>query len=215
MIYVMSDIHGHMDRYDRMLDLLDLQPEDRMIVQGDVVDRGPDGIGILLDIMERPNFEMLLGNHEAMMLQVLAQGDMEWLWYYNGGIPTRMAYDRLPGREREAVLTFLQSLPVEKRVRAGGREFLLVHGSWLEEDGPEGAVWKRIEPDAVVPEGRTVVFGHTPTWQYQPDRPYGIWFGGDKIGIDCGLAGLRGDPGRDRNVRLGCLRLDDLREYYV
>ena len=67
--YVMSDVHGLKDRYDAMLEALALQNEDTLFVLGDVIDRGRDGIAILLDIMNRDNVYMLLGNHEYMMKQ--------------------------------------------------------------------------------------------------------------------------------------------------
>ena len=47
--YVMSDVHGLKDRYDAMLEALALQNEDTLFVLGDVIDRGRDGIAILLD----------------------------------------------------------------------------------------------------------------------------------------------------------------------
>ena len=46
----MSDVHGLKDRYDAMLEALALQNEDTLFVLGDVIDRGRDGIAILLDM---------------------------------------------------------------------------------------------------------------------------------------------------------------------
>lgn len=39
-----------------------------LYVLGDVIDRFPDGIEILQELMAMPNVKMLLGNHEYMML---------------------------------------------------------------------------------------------------------------------------------------------------
>ena len=64
MIYVMSDIHGHKRRFDSVMKQIDLQPEDTLYVLGDVIDRNPDGIKILRQIMAMPNVRMVLGNHE-------------------------------------------------------------------------------------------------------------------------------------------------------
>ena len=69
MIYVMSDIHGHRSRFDSVM--YQIQPEDTLYVLGDVIDRYPDGIGILQQLMKMPNVQMLLGNHEYMMLNTL------------------------------------------------------------------------------------------------------------------------------------------------
>ena len=41
------------------------------------------------------------------------------------------------------------------------------------------------------------------------DSPFAIWFGSGIIGIDCGCGN------KTENRRLACLRLDDMREFYV
>ena len=70
--YVMGDIHGEADRFHAMLKKIQFSEDDILILLGDVIDRGPDGIALLLEIMEMPNAIMLLGNHEYMMLQSLS-----------------------------------------------------------------------------------------------------------------------------------------------
>ena len=71
MNYVISDIHGHYDKYLQMLKKINFQEEDNLYVLGDVLDRGPDGIKILQDMMMRLNVIPILGNHEYMALMVL------------------------------------------------------------------------------------------------------------------------------------------------
>lgn len=68
MIYVMSDIHGQKRRFDSVMKQINLQPDDTLYILGDVIDRNPDGIKILRQIMAMPNAKMLLGNHELMMM---------------------------------------------------------------------------------------------------------------------------------------------------
>ena len=65
--YACSDIHGLKERYDHMMEYI--KEEDTLYLLGDVIDRGKDGIAILLDVMKRKNVVMLLGNHEYMMKQ--------------------------------------------------------------------------------------------------------------------------------------------------
>ena len=48
-----------------------LRPEDTLYILGDTIDRGPDGIKILRQLMDMPNAKMILGNHEYMMLDAL------------------------------------------------------------------------------------------------------------------------------------------------
>lgn len=69
MIYVTSDLHGY--PLGRFLDLLgkaNFGHEDFIFVLGDVIDRGNDGITLLQWMMLQDNVQLILGNHEAMML---------------------------------------------------------------------------------------------------------------------------------------------------
>ena len=71
MIYVLSDIHGNAIRYNSIIEQINLQEMDTLYILGDVIDRYPDGIKILREIMKKDNIKMLLGNHEYMMLEAL------------------------------------------------------------------------------------------------------------------------------------------------
>ena len=93
--YVMGDIHGEADRFHAMLKKIQFSEDDILILLGDVIDRGPDGITLLLEIMEMSNVIMLLGNHEYMMLQYLspdATCTEIRRWDKNGNAPTLAAY---------------------------------------------------------------------------------------------------------------------------
>ena len=76
------------------------------------------------------------------------------------------------------------------------------------------AVWERIHAGnfagnfsgTKLPEGKTVIFGHTPTERYNLIHPMEVWYGDHCIGIDCGCAYPDG--------RLACMRLDDGAVYY-
>ena len=224
MTYVLSDIHGNLRLYREIMEQINLQPEDTIYVLGDVIDRHPDGITILEELMAMPNAKLLLGNHEDMMLSALTMRvdpDDYWsvqmrrdaltLWYHNGGRVTHDAMDQLDGAERREIFRFLRSLPNEYRVTVNGRTYLLVHGAPRElcpvgDDPHEFTVWERLTVDALMPEGVTVIFGHTPTLEYQPDNPLKIWYGNRMIGIDCGSGFPDGWPERGR---LACLRLED------
>lgn len=50
MIYVMSDLHGCYEKYVQMLKIIEFNSDDFLYIVGDVIDRGEDGIKILLDI---------------------------------------------------------------------------------------------------------------------------------------------------------------------
>jgi len=229
--YVMSDIHGSYERYIKMLEKINFSNNDLLIIAGDVVDRGPDSCKILLDIMGRKNVEFLIGNHELMMLDGLREmeemcGRDEWysIWLMNGGRKTKSEFRSLRKAEQYRILNFIERAPYERYIKVNGRKFYIVHG------GPEGCdysnkfngkkyniVWNRVDIDNYVPvqEVDYVIFGHTPTPYYQPTvgDHYTIFKGTGQasqlIGIDCGC-------GADNEEScLGCLRLEDLVEFYV
>ena len=71
MIYVISDIHGCYDEYRELLKKINFSADDELFVLGDVVDRGPEPIKVLQDMMMRPNVYPILGNHDYITLKIL------------------------------------------------------------------------------------------------------------------------------------------------
>ena len=55
MHYVLSDIHGNKDAFDNILPMFDLQPEDKLYILGDVIDRGKYKIELLKQIRTMQN----------------------------------------------------------------------------------------------------------------------------------------------------------------
>ena len=153
-----------------------------------------------------------------MMLEALTKpddADAMWIWYRNGGKFTHEHFKHCTHAYRAEVLEYIRTLPVETEVSVNGTEYVLVHGAPMStfsassrsRTAQEHAVWTRLGRNTPLIEGKMVIFGHTPTHHYLPDFPMRIWHGRDKIGIDCGCAwGADG--------RLGCLRLDDMQEFY-
>ena len=238
MTYVLSDIHGDKRRFDEILRQIDLTPDDRLYVIGDVIDRKPDGIAVLEELFKMENATLLLGNHELMMLNTLSgktdlsgpfprfADEEAWaVWEQNGGLATLVQLMKKPKSEVDALLQKIDELPLTKEITVNGRTFLLVHGAPLTRKLPAGSskrkertlvTWGRVMPETELFDDKTVIFGHTPTICYQGDQHLSIWHGENRIGIDCGCAfdKIRGD-GRTFYGRLGCLRLDDMKEFYA
>ena len=234
LVYVMADIHGNSRRFNSILEQIRLQPEDTLYVLGDVIDRHGDGVRILRRLMAMPNAKVLLGNHEYMMLQALGQpyepGDTpnleesRFLWYRNGGEVTHRYWKHIRKTLRAEVIGYLHSLPLNFEVSVNGTNYKLVHGAPVEAfPGPCGkhktsthfAVWKRLEKADALPGDAVTVFGHTPTKHYRYADPLEVYFGENRIGIDCGS----GYPDQPEDAfapqgRLACLRLDDLKTFY-
>ena len=232
MIYVMSDIHGCYDKYIRMLKKINLQKDDTLYILGDVVDRGEDGIKILLDMMKRPNILPLLGNHEFMAYSVLKklnveideqncegylkEEDMEAYteWIFNGGLPTAKAFSRLNKEEKAAVLEYISEFEVYEEICVGENEFVLVHAGFegISENKDLWAynldemLWCRCDYEKQYFSDRYLVTGHTPTFTIAPEYKGKIYRKNNHIAIDCGAVKCNS---------LGCICLDTFEEFYT
>ena len=70
MIYVMADIHGHYDKYIKMLEQIQFSDNDTLYVLGDVIDRSSDGIKQVPEIMNAPNMVLILSNQKKYFLNI-------------------------------------------------------------------------------------------------------------------------------------------------
>lgn len=231
MIYATSDLHGYpLEKFMALLDKAEFSDSDFCFVLGDVIDRGTEGIKTLRLLMNQPNFQLILGNHEAMMLacdficdeitdDTIANLTSDKLgiyrtWLSNGGQQTLNELYALNGEERKYIFEFLREAPLYETVTAGGRDFLLTHsglGSFdknkkISDYSKFDLIWNRPNSNARYFDDIMTVFGHTPT------HYYGLEFKGRAIvtdtwiDIDTGAA-IGGSP--------MLLRLDDLKEFYA
>lgn len=69
--YVISDIHGEYEMFMELLEKIGLEEWDTLYILGDILDRGPHPIKVLLKLMEMPNVCCLVGNHELMAIECL------------------------------------------------------------------------------------------------------------------------------------------------
>jgi len=90
-----GDIHGCDLALDALLKAIEPSPEDVIITLGDVVDRGPNSkrvIELLLALARSCRYIGILGNHEEMMLRVVAEGQPPHNWLQYGGVATLDSY---------------------------------------------------------------------------------------------------------------------------
>lgn len=136
--YVVSDVHGHLaDLRDALVQAGLLGEEDRwtggadadLWVLGDLVDRGPDGIGVVrlvrsLQEQAPDRVRVLMGNHESLMLGYHLFPDTRFagVWLINGG--HEMDQEGLS----EDDVAWLRALPVMARTG----EHLLMHSDTTE-----------------------------------------------------------------------------------
>lgn len=129
-IYVCSDLHGQYELY--RLILSQIKDGEKLYILGDVIDRGPDGIKILKDILEnKDKIELFVGNHELMMMQSLfANNEMErqnWLRDSNSGRKTQEDFLSLSPEEQENIKNLLMNATVHSEITIGGEKIYLVH----------------------------------------------------------------------------------------
>lgn len=136
MLYVCSDIHGQYDLYKQMIN--SISSDDTLYVLGDVIDRGPESIKILQDMMTRDNVFYCIGNHEAMMVAHYI-GDYEndfWFHSGNGGRKTNDALLALSSIERKKLEDYIfNSTFLQIEVDIDDRKFLLSHSYFVKDCG--------------------------------------------------------------------------------
>ncbi|MEO0690217.1 MAG: metallophosphoesterase family protein [Pseudomonadota bacterium] len=99
--YVIGDIHGRLDLFEALIDAIEADDEQlpkadtRMILLGDLVDRGPDSAGVIERARQwqcERNVRVLAGNHEEMFLNSFARPDILRHFLKHGGRETIMSY---------------------------------------------------------------------------------------------------------------------------
>jgi serine/threonine protein phosphatase 1 len=177
--YAIGDVHGRADLLARLLARIEDHRAGRprrLVVLGDVVDRGPDSAGAVailrnLQIREPGAVTCLMGNHEAMLLDAAAGTNLD-LWRINGGGATLASYGAVRPADLPAeVVAWMSALP---SLHGDGQRWY-VHGGLdparrAEESDRETRLWMR-EPflSAGHDFGRHVVHGHTPTRDGRPE----------------------------------------------
>lgn len=116
-IYAVGDIQGCRDELDRLLETIDFDPaHDRLWLVGDLVNRGPDSLGVLRRIRKLGDAAItVLGNHDLHLLAVAE------------GIRKMRRNDTLEpilrARDRKKLLNWLRRRPLIHRERG----YLMVH----------------------------------------------------------------------------------------
>src|SRR5690349_19999746 len=83
-VLIVGDVHGDLER---LFGALKPYPADRWrtIFLGDLVDYGMFGVGVMRFARDRPNADVLLGNHEVAMLWALRDRTRIGFWISIGG----------------------------------------------------------------------------------------------------------------------------------
>ena len=225
--YFCSDLHGEYDAFFRLLDKISFSDDDNVYILGDIIDKGADSSRLVLALSDMKNVFAILGNHEyyflkhyALCVDDYSSGSIDDLWLKVGEY---FQDDPRPFPPRAA--DYIENLPyyIEEK------DFICVHaGVMLDSSGkilpmesqsPNHMIFDRtFKDDGVLPEkSKTVLFGHTPC-SYQNET--GKIIKTLRKGLSSAeklsdYAKIRLDTGVHLTGLLGCIRKEDLAEFYV
>lgn len=228
MTYVVSDLHGNYDKFKELIERIGLKDTDILYVLGDIVDFGEQTMELIGDLSVRYNVYAIAGEHDYLAVRMLSGfekmlsgaqtpdadfiADMQ-AWVADGGQATLDAFRALDSEMREGVIDYLSDLALYEEVRVDGEDYVLVHagiadfepGMDLADCEPEAFMTQPLDLSKRLYKNKTVVVGHLPMTE-ENGGDGKIYFGNGCVNINCGV--------KDGGL-LGCLRLDDMKEFYV
>lgn len=177
---VIGDIHGSLNELKALIKDVD-RTTTRIILVGDLIDRGEDSEGVI-DFVRENNIECVQGNHERMLIECLpyiesnnlwALGDSDW--YLNGGKDVVYKYSSLDKLVQDAY--WLDTLPmyIETGIfNQEGKELLVSH-AWvsqykniLNQSSDFMFTWDRKQPKLPIDTPYYNIYGHTPVDYLKP-----------------------------------------------
>lgn len=206
-VFVVGDVHGEITLLKKLLEKWDREKQ-QLIFIGDLGDRGENSKACFLlakELVEKHGAIYLKGNHEAILLNFIAKPEeFAGNYFLNGGLgslesflhehineeysPTEIAL--MMKHYYKDLLDFLAELPLYYE----WEQYVFVHAGvdldkkdW-HDSTEEDFLWIR-EPFHKKKNrtGKTIVFGHTPTFYLYGDNDRSdLWTSDDKIGIDGG-----------------------------
>jgi serine/threonine protein phosphatase 1 len=171
-VFVLTDIHGKNDLFRKALKQIGLKKADKLILLGDLIDRGKNSKGVLdtIFLLLESGFDItcLIGNHEQMFLDSFEDINKLNLWLMNGGDKTLSSFltssiEKIPPKYIKLLKSFKYYHEHE--------QYILVHAALnMKIENPysdlKTLVWER-DPFEYLDKNwlgkRTVVHGHNPT----------------------------------------------------
>ena len=205
--YAIGDVHGQLDQLQALYASIFKHRAKtfpnhrlRLVHLGDYVDRGPDSAGVLEAVIEMTNHTgvevvCLAGNHEDLMLRAMSKPHAQPFdtWMKEGGDATLSSYHHT--NRYELIHKHLDWLKQRPRLFVDERHLCMyVHAGVIPGDYPnatsEACMWTRSAKFMNVKNWRntrlsgwTVVHGHTPTSNFEPEVKKG---GGTRVNVDTG-----------------------------
>lgn len=212
MQYFISDIHGHYDLFCRLMEKIKFCGGDTLYVLGDMIDKGPHSVRLLRLLFSQQNVFCIAGNHEYNLIK-----------YYHALMRQTEDYDyvlRQLGERYEDrrlldwdTVDKLETLPyfIEEN-------FIAVHAGVPLQNGKilplsqamrEQLVYDRdfLSPHCL-PEGKCVLFGHTPTRSVCGRDGILMYPRGGKVNTICDCIKIHLDTGVYLGGVLGCVSFE-------
>ncbi len=161
-LIAIGDIHGCHEEFAELLSLLELKPDDRLILLGDLVNRGPDSHRVI-ELARAHRAISLLGNHELRLLNYRRTRDLRYIKEHD-----LETFDQL----RPDDWTYLEKMLLTYEEPA--LNLVLVHGGFL-----PGQPWQR-QPAEVVTRIQVIDRDGQPRKRADaPDAPFwaDLWNG--------------------------------------
>ena len=180
---VIGDIHGCLSTLKALI--AKAGPVSQIISVGDLIDRGPDSLGVIKYCIEN-NIQVCLGNHELLALEALKAylgpdypfKRMDLLdsdWIANGG---RRVFDEASKEDLQFMVDYFKSLPIYIKtdhthnglpVVVSHTALNMYHYNILDADPAEllrmstSLVWSRTQATSQAAVKFFSIYGHTPT----------------------------------------------------
>jgi len=165
---IIGDVHGCLDELLTLVQQTRRDPEDRIVLVGDLVAKGPDSAGVVAWARES-GVEAVLGNHDAHVLKAvhgdphvraphravaesLAREDVDWL----AARPLWLRLGEIAGRQHLVVHGgFVPGVPLDDQEREVVLNLRSITGDGRPSKKLEGTPW-----GALWPGPEQVVYGH-------------------------------------------------------
>ena len=193
-LIVISDIHGHLDRFKALLKKVRYTPDDYLVILGDFVEKGDqviDTIHFIEELAQRKRVFVLMGNCEwaldalltvpelanqipGYLKRVSSNGCIREVYHrlhLDNGHETMLGVQKQIADYLHQELAFISHLPVTLKFNS----FLFVHaGIEKRKDYKKSSLSSLLEMKYFYHQGHlldeVVVVGHLPTSNYYPDQ---------------------------------------------
>lgn len=188
---VIGDVHGHYEGLMNLLEAIAPSSEDQVYFLGDIIDCGPLS-SYVVDFVKQNNYQCLLGNHEQMLLDIVANAGAPvpamQAWLYGGGQATLASYEE--GIIPKEHFDWFKSLPTHLDLG----DVWLTHAGVdpalpVEEQTADQLCWIREEFHSIekpyFPD-KLIIIGHTITFTFPGVAPGQLAQGQGWLDIDTG-----------------------------